>query len=66
MENYLYKCIACSMAKFNTYDGGEVWYTNCFGCNNFEFHYKIMLEANKFECFSDDEIIEEENDKEEG
>jgi hypothetical protein len=43
MENFLYKCEFCTLAKFSVVDKGEVWFIDCMACRNMQFHHKVTI-----------------------
>lgn len=75
MENFLYKCELCTVAKFSIVDKGEVWFIDCMACGSMQFHHKIVIVSIEcgssigmfgshsygFECKMDRELKEEKN-----
>lgn len=64
MQNYLYKCEFCMIAKFSVVDKGEVWFIDCMGCRSMQFHHKLIVELDLntgemiFNCAMDDKEVE--------
>jgi predicted nucleic acid-binding Zn ribbon protein len=71
MQNFLYKCEVCTVAKFSVIDKGEVWCTDCRGCQSIQFHHKVVIkpaydmfgvfQGNGFYCKMDKEEKKDEN-----